>query len=291
MSQNNDDEATPMKNDAIFQQITDQIISQLETAGQWSKPWGNIANGDAPHNGVTGRPYSGINWLVLSSAGSSYATNQWLTYKQAQSLGGSVRKGESGTKIIYFQMIENKKTNEVFPMLKVYTVFNADQCENLEGLKAYVKPVTPEGGVNGLAAALGAKVNYGKDSAYFHPLFDVIGMPHVEAFKDKANHDATLLHELTHWTGHKARLDRLTYAGFGSTEYAFEELVAELGAAMAGSILGLPYEGLQHADYIAGWLKVLKSDPKHIYKAAKLANKAVSYMIDNAGESELAAAA
>lgn len=280
-----------MKNDALFQQITDQIVSQLETAGQWSMPWGKITNGDAPHNGVTGRPYSGINWLVLTMLGSEYPTNQWLTYKQAQSLGGNVRKGESGTKIIYFQMIEKKDTGDKFPMLKVYTVFNVAQCDDLEGLKGYVRPSVPTGGVNALADSLGAVVKYGQKGAFFHPLFDHIGMPHAEAFKSTAHHDATLLHELTHWTGHKSRLDRLTQSGFGSEEYAFEELVAELGAAMAGSILGLPYEGLQHVEYIANWLKVLKSDPKHIYKAAKFASKAVDYIVDNASAEVLAEAA
>lgn len=281
-----------MKNQEIFEKVTAQIIENLEHATKWQKPWGNIATGDAPHNGITGHAYSGINWMVLSSA--PYNSKQWLTYKQAVACGGNVKKGEKGTQIVYFQMLkkEDKQGNvSAFPLLKVYTVFNSEQCENISGMKNYIVPVIPEGGVNALAEAVGAKVNYQGNVACFIPSRDEIRMTPAEAFKDKANHDATLLHELTHWTGHKARLDRLSGDKFGGEGYAFEELVAELGAAMAGSLLGLPYEGLQHADYIANWLKVLKSDVKHIYSAAKLASRAVNYLIENAGSAEIAAAA
>jgi len=279
------------KYNEIFEKVTNQIVANLEHAEKWKKPWGNIATGDAPHNAITGRPYSGINWLVLSSA--PYASSQWLTYKQARDCGGFVSKGETGTQIVYFQMIkkEDKKTGEasVFPLLKTYTVFNVEQCENVKGIKNYVVPELPTGGVNALAEAVGAKVQYGGNTACFNPLADIIRMPVVEAFKDKANHDATLLHELTHWTGHKSRLDRLTNDAFGGEAYAFEELVAELGSAMAGSILGLPYDGLQHVDYIASWLKVLKSDSKHIYTASKLASKAVNYLMENAESLDMVA--
>ena len=279
-----------MKQNEIFEKVTQQIIDNLETAGKWSKPWGNIANGEAPHNGITGHAYSGINWLVLSSA--PYACKQWVTYKQAKKCGGNVKRGEKGTQIIYFKVIqkEDKAGNvSAFPMLKVYTVFNLEQCENVTGTKEYIIPEIPEGGVNALAEAVGATVRYVGNQACFIPSIDEIRMPPAEAFKDKVNHDATLLHELTHWTGHKSRLDRLSGDKFGGEGYAFEELVAELGSAMAGSLLGLPYEGLQHSEYIASWLKVLKSDIKHVYTAAKLASKAVNYLIENAGEIELAA--
>ena len=106
-------------------------------------------------------------------------------------------------------------------------------------------------------------------------------MPSLVAFKDQANHDATLLHEMVHWTGHSKRLKRQILNSYGSEDYAFEELVAELGAAMAGALLGLPYEGLQHDAYIKSWLKSLKSDPRHIVKAAKQASAAVQYLDDN----------
>ena len=279
-----------MKNQEIFEKVTAQIIENLEHATKWQKPWGNISSGDAPHNGITGHAYSGINWMVLVSA--PYASNQWLTYKQAVACGGNVKKGEKGTQIVYFQMLkkEDKQGNvSAFPLLKVYTVFNSEQCENISGMKNYIVPVIPEGGVNALAASVGAKVKYQGSAACFIPSIDEIRMPAAEAFKSKAHHDATLLHELTHWTGHKSRLDRLSNDRFGSSGYAFEELVAELGAAMAGSLLGLPYEGLQHADYIANWLEVLKSDVKHVYNAAKLASKAINYLIDNSQEQEMAA--
>ena len=269
----------------IFKQVTDQIVANLEHADNWRKPWGNIATGDAPHNAVTGHIYTGFNWLLLST--SEYASPQWLTYKQAKAKGGNVRKGERGTQITYFKMMrkEDKQGNEsVFPMLKVYTVFNIEQTKNVTGIKEPVIPTVPEGGANAIADALGVDLQYGGDRACFIPQYDIVKMPVAESFKDRANHDATLLHELTHWTGHKSRLGRLKALSKGDTGYAFEELIAELGSAMLGSILGLPYDGLQHDSYIASWLKVLKSDPKHIYTASKHAKKAVEYIIEHALE-------
>ena len=92
---------------------------------------------------------------------------------------------------------------------------------------------------------------------------------------------------MTHWTGHESRLNRKLKNHFGSKDYAFEELVAELGSAMAGALMGLPYEGLQHAEYIQSWIKSLRDNPNALFEASKLANKAVKYMIDNSKEIEL----
>lgn len=279
-----------MKNDALFNQVTKQIIQNLDGAGRWSKPWQSVTNGEAPHNGITGHAYTGFNWLILSCMASQYNTNQWVTYNQAKAAGGNVMKGEKGTQITYFKMIkrEDKETGEdkLFPMLRIYTVFNADQCEGVaHKLKNYIIPEAPKGGIFGFCEAVGADVRLGGDTACFLPSIDQIRMPAAESFSKREHFDSTLLHELTHWTGHASRLDRLKNDRFGSESYAFEELVAELGAAMAGSLLGLPYEGLQHAEYIKSWLKVLKSDPSHIYKAAKLAKKAVEFLADEAAKS------
>lgn len=279
-----------MKNNKVFDQITDRIIEGLETAGKWSKPWGSIGDSSAPHNPTTGTAYTGINWLVLNVEADRFSCNQWMTYKQAASAGGNVKKGEKGTQIIFFKMLkkEDKRagTTETFPMLKTYTVFNFDQCENVtREFPTYTPPVIPENGAKALADAIGAKVQYGGDRACFIPSIDVIKMPLADSFKTWAHHEATLLHELTHWTGHSDRLDRLKNGGFGSTTYAFEELVAELGSAMAGSVLGVPYEGLQHVEYIASWLKSLKSDPKYIYQAAKYASRAVNFILSELEQS------
>ena len=102
-------------------------------------------------------------------------------------------------------------------------------------------------------------------------------MPRIETFSSSNAYYATLLHELTHWTGHKSRLDRLTHARFGSEDYAKEELVAELGAAFQCQLLGVTSEPMQnHAKYLNSWIKVLKDDKKAIFKASALAQKAVT---------------
>jgi len=280
-----------MKNqDRIFKEITDTIVANLENAGKWSKPWQSIGGGDVPQNAISGRPYSGINWLILGCA--PYASQQWLTYKQATKIGGNVIKGSKGTTIVYFKMMVNTDSDgneSKYPMLKTYTVFNTEQCENLDMSK--IKHFDPsenlsihdsESAIKELIKQLNVNLQHGGDTACFIPSVDVVKMPYVNAFNTQAEYDSTLLHELTHWTGHSSRLNRIKGKAFATKDYAFEELVAELGSAMAGSMLGLPYEGLQHVDYIASWLERLKGDTKYIYEASKLASKAVNYMIDNA---------
>lgn len=278
------------KYEEMFEDVTSRIIANLEHAENWKKPWSTLADGSVPHNASTGRPYSGINWMNLMFKSEKFGCNGWLTYKQATALGGKVPKKtdpNGGCEYVWFisrSVYKDKKTQEdkMGFINKCFAVWNVAQIEGLEGLKEYKPPEKGEGLANDLADRLGATVDYGGDRACFIPSIDLIKMPSVDAFNDVANHDATLLHELTHWTGHKDRLDRLKrLSGFGSTAYAFEELVAELGAAMGGNLLGVPYEGLQHENYIANWLKVLKEDPKHLVKAASLASKAVLYMMEN----------
>lgn len=278
------------KYDELFQNVTNRIIDNLESADNWRQPWGNLADGSVPHNAFTGRPYSGINWMNLLYESEKFGCNGWLTYKQATELGGKVpskKDPNGGCNYVWFisrSTYKDKLTNEekIGFINKCFAVWNVAQIEGLKGLKEYKPPEVGEGRANDLADAVGANVDYGGSKACFVPSLDLVKMPSFEAFESAAAHDATLLHELTHWTGHKDRLDRIKkLSGFGSTAYAFEELVAELGAAMGGALLGVPYEGLQHENYIASWLKVLKSDHKHIVKAASLANKAVHYLIDN----------
>lgn len=278
-----------MKTDDLFKRVTDRIAANLCDAGKWSKPWGVLASGEMPHNAISGRSYSGINTLILATA--EYKNTGWITYKQATSIGGNVRKGEKGEQIIFFKKCEKKEANTKtgapekagYFLMKTYTVFNVEQCENLNAGK--VKQFKPlpliEGQAVAVAQQMGANVQYGGAHACFIPSVDVVKMPHLAAFKDQHNFDATLLHELTHWTGHSSRLDRVKGKRFGDRTYAFEELIAELGAAMAGAALGIPYEGLQHDKYIKSWLKSFDGDIKYLYDAAGLAQNAVNYMIEN----------
>ena len=280
-----------MKTDNLMKKVTDRIAENL-SSDNWKKPWGKLATGDAPHNAITGRPYSGVNVLILSL--NDYSSNSWLTFKQAKELGGSVKRYENGEQIVYWKKVKKKvdkpsfddNGNEIpssYMLMRTYTVFNIEQCENLDTnkLKKFEPLKVNAGSAVELADDMGANVNFGGNQACFIPSVDVIKVPHLSAFDNQENFEATLLHELTHWTGHSDRLNRTKGKAFGDRDYAFEELIAELGAAMAGALLGLPYEGLQHEKYIASWLKSFDGDAKYLYDAAKYAQKAVDYMVEN----------
>lgn len=277
------------KHEEIFAAVTDRIIKNLESATDWRKPWANVFDAGVPHNASTGKPYKGINWLWLSMMSDRWGSNGWMTYKQATELGGKVpsaKDDNGGCQHVYFMTkstYKDKTTGDDKTgfINKCYPVWNVAQIEGLEGIRTYTPPAAGTGLVNQLAESLNINLQYGGDTACFIPSTDVIKMPSVDAFKDEANHDATLLHEMVHWTGHTSRLKRQIKNSFDSEGYAFEELVAELGAAMGGALLGIPYEGLQHESYIKSWLKSLKSDPKHIVKAAKQASVAVQYLGNN----------
>lgn len=279
----------------IYQEVTDRIIEALEAgAAPWVKPWkAGSGSAELPHNAISGNNYKGINTLLLWGAGIGFSSNTWLTFKQAKDLGGCVRKGEKGTQVIFFKMLPTKDKvtgkDGVIPMLKSYTVFNSEQCDDLKPGKVPAPVVTNDTTALTLARDNGATVAHGGDRACFIPSADVINMPPQSAFTDPNQYESTLLHELTHWTGHKSRLDRLKGDKFGSETYAFEELVAEIGSAMLCAHMDVPHEELQHVDYVANWLKVLKGDKKAIFKAAKLAQAASESLLSSVVSVEVAA--
>lgn len=271
---------------SIAQTITDNVIKALEAGtAPWVKPWHNRGV-DAPYNPVAKRYYNGINFVQLSMMPAS--TDYWVTYKQAQSVGAQVRKGSKGVPVIYFSPLEvqDQVTNEIkkIPMLKTYVVFNADQVDGLE------LPAPAERNMNESIAsceafikAQRAEFKFGGNRAFYVPSLDYIQLPELDQFKSSADYYATALHELSHWTGHESRLDRKISNKFGNEAYAFEELVAELGSAMLCAHNKIDGQ-LQHASYIASWLKVLNDDPKNILKASALAQKILDYTTKSTNE-------
>jgi antirestriction protein ArdC len=266
---------------SIAQVITDNIIKALESGvAPWVKPW--HSNGvDAPYNPVAKRYYNGINFIQLSMMPAS--TNYWVTYKQAQSVGAQVRKGSVGVPVVYFSPLEvtDKVTGDAkkIPMLKTYTVFNADQVEGLElPAPAERNEIDQIAACEQFITEQNALIKFGGNRAFYTRDMDYIQVPDRTQFKSSADYYATLLHEITHWTGHASRLNREFGKRFGDQAYAFEELVAELGSAMLCAHLKIDGQ-LQHASYIANWLEVLKSDSKNILKAGALAQKVLDYTI------------
>ena len=270
----------------LYQTVTDSIIAQIEGGTlPWLKPWhataGVSGGGMFPCNHITGRSYSGVNVMILWSR--AFASNRWMTYKQAQSIGATVRKGEKGTQIVFAapRKYEDKATGEEksYFFLKAYYVFNLDQIDGVEAqpVAAPVTEVERIASADAFIRATGAIINHRGNEAYYTPALDHITMPVIGAFETPAHYYATTLHELIHWTGAKHRLDRTFGKRFGDDNYAAEELVAEIGAAYACAHLSI--EGkLRHADYVAAWLKVLKADKKAIFTAASAASKAADHL-------------
>jgi len=282
----------------LYREVTDKIISELEEGRvPWAQPWGAAhvaAPLGLPENGATGRRYSGINILLLWGAAIENARScqVWLTFKQALSLGGAVRKGERGTSVVYADRftpkaeIEKAQTTgedaKQVAFLKRYTVFNADQCDGLpEALATRGAPLPPreiEPRAEALIAATGADFRIGGDRAYYVPSQDFIQVPPQPAFFDQINYYCTCFHELGHWTGHPSRLDRNLKSTFGTKDYAREELVAEMASAFVCAAQSIA-PTVRHTDYLASWLEVLREDSRAIFRAASLASKATDFIL------------
>lgn len=281
----------------IHQEITTNIIDQLSQGVRpWLRPWnaehaaGRITR-PLRHNG---EPYRGINILMLwdSAEKQGFLSPFWLTFRQAKSLGGSIRKGEKGSPVVYASSFEKTETDENgdeveqrIPFLKQYTVFAADQ---IDGLPAhyYEMKEPPNNDIERIVQAEAfflatqAEIREGGSKAYYAIDSDHIQMPPLECFRDAESHAATLSHELVHWTRHPSRLDRhLGRKRWGDEGYAMEELVAEVGSAFLCADLAITPEIMSnHAAYLESWLKVLKDDKRAIFTAASLASKAVDYL-------------
>jgi antirestriction protein ArdC len=283
---------------SLYDEITTKIIRELE-AGRvpWVQPWGTACAKAAlamPKNVSTRRSYSGINVLILwgSVVEHGFPTQGWVTFRQALSLGGNVRKGEHGTTVVYADRFvpddEKKRAQETgeeayaVPFLKRFTVFNLAQCEGLpDDLAVAAPPPEPEQiepRVEALIKAIGIDFRIGGNRAFYMPGADYIQVPPPQAYFEPINWHRAALHELGHASGAPHRLSRDLSGAYGSKKYAFEELIAEMNAAFCCASLGI-VPTVRHADYIDGWLKVLREDNRAIIRAASQASKAADYIL------------
>ncbi len=286
-----------MEKQDLYTRITNRIIAELEAGTRpWLKPWsadhaaGRITR-PLRHNGI---PYRGINvislWLTATACG--YASPFWFTYRQAQELGAQVRKGEHGELVVYASKLTRTETadngNEIereIPYLKGYTVFNAQQIDNLPA--HFTAPAAPAPDAlarithaEAFFAATGIDIRHGGDRAYYAEGRDYVQMPPFETFRDAESYYATLAHECIHATKHEERLAReFGRKRWGDEAYAAEELVAELGSAFLCADLALtPEPRADHASYIENWLRVLKNDKRAIFSAASYAERAAAFL-------------
>lgn len=279
-------------NKDLYQSVTDQIVAALESGvAPWVKPWSEEAD-PAPLNVVSVRAYRGVNVLLLNLKAlfAGYARNRWLTYRQASSLGGQVRGGESGVQILYYQLRkvparvevypgsdEHDIPDRVVPLLRSYTVFNIAQVDGLPQAPEPVMTWAEDQGARALVDASSAVIRHGGHSAYYLPADDRIQLPPMGHFPSDSSYYSTLLHELTHWTGHPSRCNRQLTTRFGADAYAAEELIAEIGSAFLCAHCRIDGQ-LQHASYIDHWLTVLRKDARAIFVASTRAQQAADYL-------------
>lgn len=273
----------------IYALITNRIIEHLENGViPWRQPW---TNAGAPQNLVTGKHYRGINTILLASL--HYSQNSFLTYKQAKELGGSVKKGEKSHPVIFWKRIdkENKATKEIEQvlLLRYYNVFNIAQCEGIpqEKLPPVIQQENdPIQSCEHIIATMPNRpeIRHNEHRAYYHLEDDYVNMPAMNTFTNSQSYYGTLFHELIHSSGHPSRLNRkelIHKSGFGTEQYAIEELTAEIGSSYLKSSAGIPIENLENtAAYIQSWLTKLRNDKKLIVYASTQAQKAADFILD-----------
>lgn len=294
-----------MSNQAIYKEVTARIVAMLEAGVRpWAQGW-QAQGGGRPlrHDGT---PYRGMNVLNLWAAGMQrgFSSARWMTYQQAQALGAQVKKGAKSEAAFFVGAIKRtvesngQEVEASIPFLKTYRVFN---CDEIEGLSAeyYARPVVVRiddgqrlAAVDTWIAGTGANISHGGGRAFYAPSSDTIRLPEFSSFVSAEAYYGTAAHELVHWSGAAKRLDRIKGSIFGSPDYAFEELVAELGAAYLCADLAITSEPREdHASYIASWLKALRDDPRNLFRAAAYAEKAAGYLHGLQEGASLAAAA
>ena len=284
----------------FYKEVAEKLIDQLQKGtAPWQRPW-EVVQGGLPRNPTTGEEYHGGNVINLLMQG--YQDPRWMTFRQAGEIGARVRKGEHGTRIIYWrfegkqpvldedgkpkldadgkQMKEEVRLERPRPFISY--VFNAEQIEGLPPLeKTPEHSWTPVEKAEELLAKSGARIEHRSQSkAYYTPSTDTITLPLKEQFKDQEGYYSTALHELGHWTGHESRLDRDIHHPFGSEAYAREELRAEIAGMLLSMETGIPNLGMEnHAAYVQSWIKVLREDPKEIFRASADAGKIFEYVM------------
>ncbi len=275
----------------LYERVTTQVAAQVEAgASEWRMPWRAIAEVGQPVNASTAKAYRGGNhmWFAMVAQANGWG-GHWATYKQWQSLGAQVRRGELATGGVHWSAVAKRSTDadgteheggrRLVP--HAFAVFNAAQVDGWEA-PAEVPRDTPEriAGAETFFATVGADVRHGGNQAAYSPAGDFIVLPGLDQFARASDYYATSAHEHGHWTGHPARLARDLAGRFGTDSYAAEELVAELSAAFTCAVLGISTAPRpDHAAYIASWLRVLRADPSALFTAASKAQQATDFLV------------
>ena len=276
-------------NNKVVQMVADKVLAEMEKGViPWHKPWSDGFSCAVSYN--TGKPYSLLNQFLLGQPG------EYITFKQCVAAGGTVKKGEKSSFVVYWNIVKKEEADEKtggkklksFPVLRYYNVFRIDQCEGIEGKRKIErfehKPVSEMQGVidayTNANPELKLVLSENGDSSYYNSLADEIVVPGIDRFEDINQFYSTVFHEIIHSTGAKHRLNRLTKTSFGSEEYGREELVAEIGAASLLSSCGVDTTIEESASYIDNWMRAIRENPDIIVVAAGKAEKAVDFVLN-----------
>lgn len=278
----------------LYQELTDKVIQAIES-GNFSEWLAKFASAGLPRNPISKKPYQGGNVLNLmfQKEIKKYTSNCWMTFKQIKDAGGSVKQGEKSTTVWFWQINtktskedgkDGKDVKKTIPLLKLYYVFNLDQTEGLDKiykknavlLHSTLERITQ---VEDFISNIAHKVETHFGTPCYVPSKDLIKLPPPESLLEAniEEYYATYFHELAHWTGHSSRLTRKQSGRFGSDDYAYEELIAELSSLFLCAEFGFTSK-LQHTDYLAGWLKILKNDTSFIVFASQSAEQSIKFL-------------
>jgi antirestriction protein ArdC len=284
----------PKPSKSVYEIVTEKILDELSKGKiPWHKPWST----SAPYNAISKKEYRGVNPLVLAC--SPYSDPRWLTYKQSTELGGSIKKGEHGSIVVFWKFLDKKTTDNTeqegtelevkkqIPLLRYYTVFNVEQTEGIEWpvldkKKEHTAEERHSRAQDVINKYDGPTIEEnGGDRACYSPDLDRIMIPNRVKFNGLDEFYSTLLHECVHSTGHTTRLKRTFGEHFGNETYSKEELIAEIGAAFLCGMVGIETTIKNSAAYVAGWSSKLKDDSRLIVIAAGAAQKAADFILKN----------
>jgi antirestriction protein ArdC len=292
---------------SLYQEVTNRIISLIEQGvAPWRKTWSTYG---LARNYISGRLYTGINYLLMNNT--SHPIPYFLTFNQVKELGGKIRKGAEAKMVVYYKVYyKDFKDNTLSPeeasqrrlkgeeikvlrFLRYYSVFNIEDIEGVElDLNRFNEAkLTDNEKIERCEQIIGnmpkppVLKHFDSNRAFYSPVDDIINLPRINQFDSSEHYYATYFHELIHSTGHSSRLARsevMDFSGFGSTPYSKEELVAEMGTSFLCAQTQIDYESIvqNHASYLAGWLKVLKEDPRFIFRVSAESQKAVGYILE-----------
>lgn len=303
-------------NNQTLEKYAELMIEKIKelNSGDWEQPWFSPQFKGFPQN-LNGRPYSNLNKALLyfTCDKYNYETPVFVTFNQAKENKVYILKGEKSFPVIFYDLnITDKHTGikvdrdfyaslsaadkdkyKVVPFCRYYNVFNLNQTnysevypEKWEELKQRFSigiDISNDGYRNAIIDKTIESQTWKcpielkfQSNAFYSPVADSITLPTMEQFSDGKEFYYTALHEMAHSTGHPERLNRKCDLG-NTTEYAKEELVAELTSAVVGRDLGmavLPRK--ENAQYIKSWLSTIKADPQFLFKVLNDVSKAIT---------------